>query len=58
MDIDRAGARAQMIPFAQIEMEDRFIYGIDESIQSEIGKFVQQAISEIMKTKPRSFTKV
>lgn len=57
VDIDRRGERAQMVPFAQKEMADRFIYGVDEAFQSEIGTFVQHAIDEVMKTKPRSFTK-
>lgn len=39
------------------EMADRFIYGIDEEFQRNISSYVEQTISEVMKTRPRSFNK-
>lgn len=36
IDIDRIGHVAKVIPFAQKEMVDRFVYGIDESVTSGI----------------------
>lgn len=55
-DIEKHEDKAQMVAFAQKEMADRFIYGIDDDFQSKIEMYVQQAINEVMKSKPRSFT--
>lgn len=55
-DIEKNDDKAQMVAFAQTEMADRFIFGIDDDFQSKIGTYVQQAIDEVMKLKPRSFT--
>lgn len=35
-DIDRSGPRAFIMPFAQKEMVERFLYGFDQEIQREI----------------------
>ena len=45
-DIDREGTRASVIPFAQKDMVDRFVFGLDEGVQFEISNFCQQIISE------------
>ena len=47
IDIDREGRRAAVMPFAQKDMIDRFLYGLDESIESGIKKFCRTAIPEI-----------
>lgn len=45
--IDRLGAKARVLPFAQKEMVERFLYGLDEEIQDKIKTFCQRTISEI-----------
>ncbi|WP_108683221.1 hypothetical protein [Methyloceanibacter sp. wino2] len=46
-DIDRDGERASVIPFAQKEMVDRFLYGLDDEIVDEITSFARRTISTI-----------
>lgn len=46
-DIDRDGERAAVIPFAQKEMVDRFLYGLDDDIEREITDFAEKSISTI-----------
>lgn len=36
VDIDRDGVRARVLPFAQREMVERFLYGLDNSIERKI----------------------
>lgn len=45
--IDRAGIRARVIPFAQKEMVDRFLYGLDDDIQDNIFDFCSSAVKRI-----------
>jgi len=47
VDIDREGTRAKVIPFAQKEMVDRFLYGLDDDIQRRISDFCKQSIPHI-----------
>lgn len=47
VDIDRNGERARVIPFAQKEMVERFLYGLDEKIERNITVFCQQTIPAI-----------
>ena len=49
VDIDRDGPRAQVIPFAQKEMVERFLYGLDENIQRQIAKFCRETVPAITK---------
>jgi hypothetical protein len=58
IDIDRGekkdGAegvkrRATVIPFAQKEMVERFLYGLDEKVQEDIAKFCESTIPAIGK---------
>jgi hypothetical protein len=49
VDIDRDGDRARVLPFAQKEMVERFLYGLDTGIQSNVIKFCRDTISEIGK---------
>jgi hypothetical protein len=46
-DIDRRGEKAAVIPFAQKEMVDRFLYGLDDEIQREVIKFSQETVKKI-----------
>ncbi len=47
VDIDRDGDRARVLPFAQREMVERFLYGLDESIENDIARFCRSSISSI-----------
>lgn len=47
VDIDRGGARARVIPFAQREMVERFLYGLDGGIQRSVTQFCRGAIPNI-----------
>jgi hypothetical protein len=49
VDIDRKGDRAKVIPFAQKEMVDRFLYGLDDRIQGQVAKFCSETIPELRK---------
>ena len=44
VDIDRQGDRAKVIPFAQKEMVDRFLYGLDDDIQRKITQFSKATV--------------
>ena len=46
-DIDREKLKAIVLPFAQKEMVDRFLYGLDDDIQSDVRKYCKESISEI-----------
>lgn len=47
VDIDRDGERARVIPFAQREMVERFLYGLDDDIQRKITQFCKLALPSI-----------
>ncbi len=47
VDIDRAGPRARVIPFAQKEMVERFLYGLDEEIESNVTEFCRETVTQI-----------
>lgn len=49
VDIDRDGERSRVLPFAQKEMVERFLYGLDEGIERNISLFVQNTVSDISK---------
>lgn len=49
VDIDRLGAKARVLPFAQREIADRFISGLDSSSESAILKFCRQTLPTIRK---------
>jgi hypothetical protein len=51
VDIDREDAQAQMLPFAQKEMADRFINGLDLGFHRQINTFLSKAIDEVIKAK-------
>lgn len=46
-DIDRNGKKAFVRPFAQKEMVDRFLHGLDEGLQVDITKFSRDAVRKI-----------
>lgn len=47
IDIDRDGMRAKVLPFAQKEMVERFLYGLDVGIRQSIEKFCRMSIPRI-----------
>lgn len=47
IDIDRDGHKARVLPFAQREMVERFLYGLDGEIKTEITKFCKETVSQI-----------
>lgn len=49
VDIDREGTKAKVVPFAQREMVERFLYGLDDGIRRNITNFCKSAVPEIRK---------
>jgi hypothetical protein len=49
IDIDRDGEKARVIPFAQKEMVDRFLYGLDDGIERGITTFCKSTVTDIRK---------
>ncbi|WP_294279959.1 hypothetical protein [uncultured Sphingomonas sp.] len=47
IDIDRDGVSARVMPFAQKEMVERFLYGLDDGIRRDIANFCSKTIPEI-----------
>lgn len=47
VDIDRRGDRARVLPFAQREMVERFLYGLDETIERQITNFCKKSVPKI-----------
>ncbi len=47
VDIDRQGTKAKVLPFAQKEMVERFLYGLDDKIQNDITNFCRTTIPDI-----------
>ena len=47
IDIDRNGHRARVLPFAQREMVERFLYGLDEGIEGKVKQFCQSSVPNI-----------
>lgn len=47
VDIDRDGDIARVLPFAQREMVERFLYGLDPGIEKEITRFARDAVPSI-----------
>jgi hypothetical protein len=47
VDIDRDGHRARVLPFAQREMVERFLYGLDNGIERKIEQFVKSSVPNI-----------
>lgn len=47
VDIDRDGVRARVLPFAQREMVERFLYGLDGDIERQITEFAKRSVPDI-----------
>lgn len=46
-DIDRNGVRAYVRPFAQKEMVDRFLHGLDDRLRRDVTKYCQETVGKI-----------
>lgn len=46
-DIDRKGRRAFVRPFAQKDMVDRFLYGLDDELRDRLTRFCKESIPKI-----------
>ena len=55
-DIDRRGDTAAIVPFAQTDMAERFILGIDAQSEDALKKMMIDMVSDVMKAYPRSFS--
>lgn len=55
IDIDRRGEKTAMLPSAQKEMVERFMYGLDSEIHEKILWFVGKATDEILNSKMGAF---
>jgi hypothetical protein len=47
VDIDREGTRARVLPFAQREMVERFLYGLDMPLRKQVSDFCSRTVSQI-----------
>ena len=47
VDIDRKGERSRVLPFAQREMAERFLYGIDARVNELVTRFCQGTIASV-----------
>lgn len=47
VDIDREGTRARVLPFAQREMVERFLYGLDMPLRDQIADFCKASVPRI-----------
>jgi 3-methyladenine DNA glycosylase AlkC len=47
-DIDRNGPQAAVLPYAQKEMVDRFVFGIDEKIKNDVQRYCRDTVKETL----------
>lgn len=47
VSIDHDGPKALVLPFAQIEIAERFLYGLDEDIQGQVTSFCRKSLPSI-----------
>jgi hypothetical protein len=48
IDIDRRKKRAEVVPFAQKEMVERFMFGFDTELEGKFQTFVRTAVDQIL----------
>lgn len=53
IDIDRRGEKAAIVPFAQTEMVERFLFGIDSDLEETVLEFVRKS-SDLVLAKVKS----
>lgn len=57
IDIDRRGPTAAVVPFAQKDMPERFIFGIDRQFEETLEKVVESMVAEVVDKSGSTFTK-
>ncbi|MGE3303613.1 MAG: hypothetical protein AB7M12_10920, partial [Hyphomonadaceae bacterium] len=55
IDIDRRGQTAAVVPFAQTDMPERFIFGIDHEFEAGIEQIAMSVVSNIIDQSPRTY---
>ena len=55
VDIDRHGETAAIVPFAQTDMPERFIYGIDQDFEEKLKTIAADLATQVMEQAPDSF---
>ena len=55
VDIDRHGETAAIVPFAQKDMPERFIFGIDQAFEQELRKIAADLTAQVLEQAPDSF---
>ena len=54
-DIDRRGETAAVVPFAQTDMAERFMVGIDQTFERALARIVSSIVGQVLEGKPRAF---
>jgi len=55
-DIDRRGETAAIVPFAQTDMPERFMYGIDHEFEAALERLTASIVGQIVEAMPRAFS--
>ena len=56
VDIDRHGDTAAIVPFAQKDMPERFMFGIDQAFEDKLGKIAKDLIVQVLEQATDSFS--
>lgn len=57
IDIDRKSIRAAVVPFAQKEMVERFMFGLDSGLENDIATFVSNVVDEVVEATGKAVDK-
>ena len=55
VDIDRHGETAAIVPFADKDMPERFIFGIDQAFEEKLRKIAADLTAQVLEQAPDSF---
>ena len=58
VDIDRQGKTAAIVPFAQKDMPERFIFGIDQAFEEKLRKIAGDLTAQVLEQAPASFDRL
>jgi len=56
VDIDRHGITAAIVPFAQKDMPERFMFGIDQAFEVQLEKIARSLIAQVLEQATDSFS--
>ena len=56
VDIDRHGITAAIVPFAQKDMPERFMFGIDRAFEVQLEKIARRLIAQVLEQAADSFS--